>query len=135
MDFDQIQKRLQLFLIVAAFIILFDAVTAAASRALTLDYTSFGWASYFFYAAAGYFGHKNFDLPTGVAAGFVAGLADSTIGWYLSSLIGPFIPFAQPHYTPLLITVTIILVTLTGAFFGLLGSLLFKFVSKHLRSE
>src|SRR5262245_27100445 len=130
MDFDQILKRMQLFLIVAGFIILFDAVTSAASRTLTLDYTIFGWASYFFYAAAGYCGHRNFDLPTGVVTGAVAGLADSTLGWYISSLIGPFIPFAEPHYTPLLTTVVIILVTLTGALFGLGGALLFRLTSR-----
>jgi hypothetical protein len=48
----------------------------------------------------------------GIFAGLVAGLADSTIGWWLSSLIGAFVPFEQPEYTFLLIIEVIAIVSI-----------------------
>ena len=118
------KKRIQFYLIVVFVIVMFDAVASAVSRTLIFDYTKMVWFSYILYVAAGYLGSKSFDVVSGIVAGFIAGLADSTIGWLLSSVIGPFIPFAQPRYTPLLVFVVIISVSIGGALLGLVGALL-----------
>jgi hypothetical protein len=127
------KKRIQFYLVVAGVIVMFDAVASAASRTLTADYTKLSLVSYILYVATGYLGCKSFDLPSGIAAGFVAGLSDSTIGWFLSSVIGPYIPFAQPQYTPLMVSVVIIMVSVGGALFGLVGALLSKIVNRDSR--
>jgi len=124
------KKRIQFYLIVVFVIVMFDAVASAVSRTLIFDYTKMAWFSYMLYVAAGYLGCKSFDIAGGILAGLIAGLADSTIGWLLSSVIGPFIPFAQPRYTPLLISVVIITVSIGGALLGLVGALLFKIINK-----
>lgn len=123
-------KRIQFYLIVAGVIVIFDAVASAVSRTLVIDYTKLGLVSYILYVAVGYFACKSFDLLSGIAGGFVAGLCDSTIGWFLSSAIGPFIPFAQPKYTPLLVSIVIIIVSLGGALCGFVGGLLYKLVNR-----
>jgi hypothetical protein len=128
------KRRIQCYLIVGSVIVVFDAVASTASRTLQVDYTKLGWVSYILYIAAGYFGCKYFDLLSGIAAGFVAGLSDSTIGWLLSSAIEPHIPFAQPQYTPLIVSVVIIMVSIVGTFFGLVGSLLFRILRRGSRS-
>jgi hypothetical protein len=131
---DIMKQRIKFYLTIAGIIVMFDAVASAASRTLLLDYTKLAWASYIFYVAVGYLGCKYFDLPSGIAAGLVAGLFDSTLGWFLSSTIEPYIPFAQPHYTPLLVSVVIIMVSLTGALFGLVGALLSRMVNRGSQS-
>ena len=128
------KQRIKFYLTVAVIIVMFDAVASAASRTLVVDYTKLAWVSYIFYVAVGYLGCKSFDLLSGVVAGFVAGLFDSTLGWLLSSTIGPFIPFAQPHYTPLLIFFVIIMVSVEGALFGFVGALLSKIVNRGNQS-
>jgi len=127
------KKRIKFYLIVAGIIVVFDAIAAGASRTVQVDYAKFVWGSYILYVAANYFGCKHFDLPSGIVAGFVAGLSDSTVGWLLSSALQPYIPFAQPKYTPLIVCVVITTVSLMAACFGLVGSLLFKIVKRTSR--
>jgi hypothetical protein len=124
------KQRIKFYITVAGLIVMFDAVASAASRTLLVDYTKLAWVSYIFYVAVGYVGCKSFDLLSGIAAGFVAGLFDSTLGWLLSSTIGPYVPFAQPHYTPLLVSVVIIMVSVGGALLGFGGALLSKMVNR-----
>jgi hypothetical protein len=122
--------RIQFCLIVAAIVVVFDAVAAAVSKAFLIDYTKMALINYILYVAAGFFGRKSFDLKTGVAAGFLAGLADATIGWYLSSVIAPFVPFAQPNYSALLVILIIILITGAGGFLAYLGASLFQLLHR-----
>ena len=117
-------KKIQFYLVVAGVIILFDVVASIASRTLKFDYTSLVWGSWCLYIAAGYFGCKFYGFLGGAIAGLAAGLADSTAGWMLSSVIGPNIPFTQPRYTLLLVGLIITIVTLKATFVGLIGALL-----------
>lgn len=123
-------RRIQFYLIVAGVVVVFDAIGSALSKTLVFDYTKLMWISYLLYIAAGYFGCKTFDLLSGIVAGFIAGFVDSTIGWFLSSLIGPFIPFAQPKYNPLMISLVIFMVSLWGALLGFGGGLLYNLVNR-----
>ena len=124
------KRRIKFYLIVAVVIVMFDAVASAASRTLVVDYTKLSLITYILYVVTGYLGCKSFDLLTGTAAGFIAGLCDSTIGWFLSSVIRPYIPFAEPQYTPLMVSVVIIMVSVGGALFGFVGALLSKIVNR-----
>jgi hypothetical protein len=115
-------NRTQFYLAVASAIILFDVIASLTSRALEFDYTSLAWVSWCLYIASGYFGYKFHGLLGGVAAGSVAGAADSTAGWMLSSAIGPYIPFKQPDYNPVIVAVVVTVVTLKATFFGFIGA-------------
>ena len=127
------KKRIKFYLIVASVIVLFDLVASITSRTLEFDYTKLGWVSWGLYFAAGYFGCKYFDFLSGAVAGLVAGLSDSTIGWAVSSAIGPYIPFTQPPYTALLIIVVVIIVSAKSTFLGLIGALLCKILNRRSR--
>ncbi len=118
------------FSIVALTIIVFDAVASISSKMLEFDYTSLSPVSSFLYTLAGFLGCKYFNFINGVFAGFVAGLADSTLGWTVSTLIAPYIPFQQPAFEAFLILQIIAVVSLTGAFWGTVGSSVFILYKK-----
>lgn len=118
---------------IACVVVLFDTSASFASRAARFNYTNLFLVSWALYVASGYFGYKYLNLLTGIAGGLVAGLTDSTIGWGVSSLIGPYLPFAQPgRYPPALIAIAIVIVTATGGFFGFVGVLLYE-ITKRIR--
>jgi hypothetical protein len=127
------EKRIQFYLIVAAVIVVFDLVASVISKTFEIDYVKLGWISWGLYFLAGYLACKYFDLPSGIIAGLVAGLADSTVGWLISWSVHPYMPFAQPQYTVPLIIVIVAFVAATGMFTGLLGALLFKIVQRISR--
>jgi uncharacterized protein YqgC (DUF456 family) len=78
--------------LVTAFVIVgFDAVASFLSKRFQFDYTILVWASFLIYAAAGYWGAHRRGFLFGVLLGALAGLVDSTIGWFVSMSIGPFI--------------------------------------------
>jgi hypothetical protein len=125
------KNQAKFYLAIACVIILFDIAASFASRAAQFNYTNLAWVSWGLYVACGYFGCKYRGFLGGVVAGLVAGLSDSTVGWALSCLIGPYLPFAQPgRYAPVLIAVAIVIVTAMGAFFGLVGALLCKITTR-----
>jgi uncharacterized oligopeptide transporter (OPT) family protein len=117
------KNKIQYYLLVVTTIVIFDVIASFASKILEFDYTALIWVSLCLYALAGFFGCKNFDFICGVIAGLIAGLSDSTLGWAISSVIQPHIPFDQPSYTFPLIAEMVITVSITGAFFGLIGSI------------
>ena len=117
---------------VASVIVLFDLIASVASRTLEFDYTKLGWLSLGLYFAAGYFGCKYFNFLSGVLAGLVAGLSDSTIGWAVSSAIGPYIPFTPPQYTPLVILIVVMFISAMSTFLGLIGALLCKITKRRV---
>jgi hypothetical protein len=128
------KKRILFYLIVAGVIVLFDLVASVISRRLEFDYTKLAWVSWGLYFAAGYFGCRYFDLISGVVAGLVAGLSDSTLGWAVSSAVGAYIPFTQPEYSPLLVLIVIIIISVKSTFLGLLGALLGTAIKRRGRA-
>ena len=117
------KDRIRYCLTVVCVIVLFDVLSSFASRTLEFDHTKLVWVSWCLYALAGYVGCKRFDFLSGIAVGLIAGFSDSTVGWALSSAIGPYVPSTEPRYTLPLISVVVISVSIMGAFFGLIGSL------------
>jgi hypothetical protein len=128
------KKRIQFGLIVVGVIVLFDALASVLSRTLQIDYAKLFWLSFLLYLAPGYFGCKCFDFLTGLGGGFFAGLTDSTVGWFVSSAIGPYISTAQQQYGAVVIVFTVITVSVLGAFFGLIGALVCKIIGRVARS-
>jgi hypothetical protein len=127
------KKRIHFGLIVVGAIVLFDALASVLSRTLQIDYAKLFWVSFLLYLAAGYFGCKYFDFLTGLGGGFIAGLTDSTVGWLVSSAIGPYTSRAQQQYGLVIILFTVIIVSVLGAFFGLIGALVRKIIGGGAR--
>jgi hypothetical protein len=127
------KKRIQFGLIVVGVIVLFDALASVLSRTLQIDYAKLFWVSFLLYLAAGYFGRKYFDFLTGLGGGFVAGLTDSTVGWLVSSVIGPYTSTPQQQYGIEIILFTVIIVSGLGAVFGLIGALVSKMIGRGPR--
>jgi hypothetical protein len=121
------------YLIIACVIVLFDVTASFASKLFGFDYTALKWVSWAIYLGSGYWGCKNYSLRTGMIAGLVAGLSDSTLGWALSTAIGPTIPFHQPRLTPLLVSVVIVIVAVKSTFIGAVGALFGEFIRRRLR--
>jgi hypothetical protein len=121
-------EKPQFYLTVAGVIILFDVVASFASRGLRFDYAFLSWVTLCLYFVSGYFGYKFHGLLGGALAGLVAGLADSTVGWTLSSVVGAYVPSEGYRPTPLFIAAVVIIVTLKATFFGLVGALLGWFI-------
>jgi len=116
------KNKFQYFLAVVISVVIFDVIASFTSKILEFEYTSLAWISLCLYFLAGLFGSKRFDFATGLIAGVIAGFADSTLGWAISSVIKPYISFEQIPYTLPLIVEIITTVSLTGAVFGLIGS-------------
>jgi hypothetical protein len=115
-------KALIIFLLVIAF----DAIASLLSRLLEFDYTNFMWISFLIYVAVGFWGAFRQGFVYGMVLGAIAGLTDSTVGWSISRMIGPFIHHKMPPLNPIVIVITIVFVTLTAVALGSVGAVLCK---------
>lgn len=104
----------------------FYAVAAVLSRSFRYEYSSFIWTSFLIYLAAGYLGGRRRGIRCGMLLGSMAGFIDSTIGWFISRMIGPFTEMAIP--TPSLAVMVAVTITTTaiGFVFGMIGAGLWK---------
>ena len=118
------KARIAFYLTIAITVVAFDVMFSLVSKALQINYVDFIFGSWILYAAAGFFVCRYLTFPEGILGGAVAGLSDSTAGWAVSSLIGPYMSQPQPDLSPVLILIVIVVVTGSGAFLGLVGALL-----------
>jgi len=72
-------------------IVAFDAIASFLSRAFHVDYTNFIWLSFLLYIAIGFWGAHRKGFVYGMVLGTFAGLVDSTLGWFVSRMVGPFL--------------------------------------------
>jgi hypothetical protein len=117
-------------LITVVGIVGFDAVSSFVSRSFQLDYRNWMWLSFFLYAVVGFWGAHRRGAAYGMLLGTLAGLADSTFGWFVSRMIGPFVPNREPSLEPLMITIVVIVVTISGFVLGSVGALLCKLLGR-----
>jgi hypothetical protein len=103
-------------------IIGFDAIASLTSRVFQFDYTNLVWVSLVIYLAAGYWGAHRRGFLFGLLLASLAGLADSTIGWWLSTWIRPFSRTGIPPLGLSLQLIVVITVTALGFVFGLAGA-------------
>jgi hypothetical protein len=59
-----------------------------------------------------------------------AGLVDSTVGWFVSRMIGPFLRTDLPTLEPILIAMVIVVVTVSSFALGSLGALVCKLLGQ-----
>jgi len=130
------KKHLQFYVTVILAIALFDLIASLASRMFVFDYTKLFWASWCIYFIAGFVGCKRLGFIGGIISGLVAGFGDATLGWFLSMAVGPYLPNRpQQQYGIVIVGITIVIVSLLGVFFGLLGASLSKLLNRGLASR
>jgi hypothetical protein len=107
-------------------VVVFDAVAAFASRALGFPYASATLGSYLLYFAVGVFAARtagSSPVKAAALAAAIAGLADASLGWWVSSLIGPGRPLAGFELTALRWAGVALFVVMLAAAIGTVGGL------------
>jgi hypothetical protein len=108
-----------LFLVVG-----FDALGSFLSRSFHFEYTRLMWVSFLIYVLVGNWGAHRRGFVYGMLLGTFAGLVDSTIGWFVSRMIGPFLQTDIAVIGPLVVVIVIVVVTATAFLFGSVGAVL-----------
>ena len=111
-------------------IVSFDGLASFISRITQFEYTRLMWVSFLIYVLVGYWGAYRRGFVYGMALGAVAGLTDSTLGWFVSRMIGPFLQTPAPSLGPVLVAIVIIIVTGSAFVFGSLGAGLCKLLGQ-----
>ena len=70
-------------------VVAYDLAASIASRSLSFPYAYASIGSALIYASAGFVSAQTGGLSSSIVVGVIAGLADSTIGWRVSWLLGP----------------------------------------------
>ena len=127
---------IKLLAVVAAVMVAYDAVASAVSRVAGLEYSYFMFGSLLLCGLIGFFVSWRTSFIWGIVAGFVAGLAESTLGWAVSTWIGPTTKAAPESITTDLILFTIFVVMMSSAFFAAVGSGVAELIKRSgVRSE
>ena len=110
-------------LVLVAFVMVaYDAMASGMSRVAGIEYRYFMFGSLLLCGLIGFFVSWRTSFIWGIIAGFVAGLAESTLGWAVSTWIGPTTKAAPESITTDLILFTIFVVMMSSAFFAAVGS-------------
>ena len=129
------KKHLQFYLAVILSVALFDIVASLASRIFLFDYTKLFWLSWFLYLIAGFVGCKRLGFLGGIISGLIAGFGEATLGWFLSTVIGPYVPHRLQVHGILSVTITIAIVSMLGTLFGLVGAIVSKALFRGRKLE
>jgi hypothetical protein len=109
----------------------FDAGASVLSRNFRYEYSGLIWTSFLIYLAAGYLGGRRRGIKCGMLLGSMAGFIDSTIGWFISRMIGPFTEMTIPPLSLPMIVMVVFTTTTIGFVFGLIGACLWKAFGRH----
>ena len=113
------RKVIPILLIGSLIIILFDTFASLISVTFQINYLLSIFGSILIYALVGFFSAKRSNLLwAGIASGIV-GLVDSTLGWYISWIIGAGRPEIEVNLTSII--ATIIFVVIVSSLFGFIG--------------
>jgi hypothetical protein len=115
-----VTPKLRLVLLLSGAIVLFDAVASIASRQLGFPYTNATIGSYILYAIGGFLAARRVDVTFAAQLGAVLGLVDATLGWAVSSAIGPNVP-PMPRLTIgtwLFVTIVVVVTSVVCALVG-----------------
>lgn len=116
-------KHLFLIILIGAFaVLIFDTIGSLASRNFGFPYYWLTVGSFLIYAGVGLAASKYNGLMYAPLAGGIVSLIDSTLGWYISWVIGPGRPAAEMDSTAIISAV--IFVTLLGIVIGFIGGLI-----------
>src|SRR6266581_7232186 len=109
-------------LITIAVVVGFDVVASLASRLLQFDYANLILVSLAIYLGAGYWGAHRRGFLFGLLLGALAGLTDSTIGWWVSTLVRPYSRMGIPALDLSLQFIILIIVTPLAFGIGFVGA-------------
>jgi hypothetical protein len=117
-------------LVTCLVVVAFDTVASLVSRTLEVEYAYFMFLSLLIYLTVGYWGAFRQGFVYGMSLGAIAGLTDSTAGWFVSRMIGPFIQPKTPPVNSIVVAVKILTVTVLALALGSLGAALCKLVGQ-----
>lgn len=107
-------------------VIAFDTVGSLASLNFGFAYLWLIIGSFLIYVGVGFAASKYNGLIFAPLAGGITSVVDSTLGWYISWVIGPGRPAMEMDLTA--IVSTVIFVTLLGTTLGFIGGLIGRVV-------
>jgi hypothetical protein len=118
-------------LVFGAFALAFDGVWSVVALRTRSRYGVLAWVNFLIYFTAGFVGGSGaHGLTNGLMAGMLAGGAvsaiDSTLGWWLSALVGPGRPV--PRQSTVKIVLVAVVVVIYGALSGAIGGMLSELV-------
>ncbi|MDQ3798591.1 MAG: hypothetical protein M3384_04005 [Acidobacteriota bacterium] len=112
-----------LIILIGAFaVVIFDTLGSLTSRRFGFPYHWLTIGSFLIYAAVGFAASKSNGLTSAPLAGGITSLVDSTLGWYISWIIGPGRPAIKMDSN--VIFLMVVFITLTGAVVGFIGGLI-----------
>lgn len=112
----------------AFFVILIDALASLVTLHFQINYSLFSIVSFFIYGYMGFYCAKYGGLLWSAIGAGIIGLIDSTLGWYISSMIKPDHFQIQSNSTAII--TTIVVVSFTAMLFGLIGGLINRWSSR-----
>lgn len=110
-------------LITGLVVVTFDVIASLVSRTFQIEYGYFILVSLILYVLIGFWGAWRRSFVYGMLLGAIAGLSDSTLGWFASRMIGPYIQPKVPHANFSLVVITVLMVTILALACGSVGSL------------
>jgi len=115
-------------------VVVFDAIASLASLAIGFNYEYSAFGSLVLYGAFGYWASRVRTILFALIAGALMGLADASLGWAVSWILGPgrWGPGALTLPTWALIALQ---VTVVAALCALLGGVVGKYLPRGKRSE
>ena len=126
--------KVRLVLFLSGAIVLFDAIASIASRQLGFPYTNAAVGSYILYAIGGFLAARQANLAFAAQVGAVLGLIDATLGWAVSSAIGPNVP-PMPRITVGTWLFVALFVVVTSVVCALVGGAIGRATRKSSRSK
>jgi hypothetical protein len=120
-------KHFILIILIGVFaVVIFDTIGSLASRSFSFPYSWLTVGSFLIYAGVGFAASKYDGLMFAPLAGAITSLVDSTLGWYISWIIGPGRPATEMDSTTIISTV--LFVTVTGVGTGFIGGLIGRLI-------
>lgn len=118
---------LRVALIGAISVLAFDTLLSLASTALGFSYANGSFGSWLIYGAVGFFAARaTGQIRHSAAAAALVGATDASLGWWISSLLGPGkLPGTVPESTTIpVIIFAVCFAVITATVIGSLGGLL-----------
>lgn len=108
--------------------ITFDILASIASQTFQITYGLFIFGSMLIYFFVGFFGEKYGNFALAIIASALTGLIDSTLGWYISWIIGAGKIEGELDSTIILLTIGF--AVLISSFFGSIGAVVSYFINR-----